>query len=215
MQTDWVPLSASALVVGVMALVFGTLLSPLGASEGAETIRVVSQESGRTLGMAAMYFIASVAMTLGLPAILTLFRKRASGLGMTAVAVFLIGVIGTSGFALLLVFFRALVLEGNLDSPSLDDAAQDLGLSIFLYGWIAAFFLGLVLLAVALFVARGTPVWVPVLLLVTVALFPVAGPLGKVGQLLQMFAMAVAFTGMAIAAVTKGQTRRSTVSSRS
>jgi hypothetical protein len=209
MQTDWVPISASALVVGVMALVFGALLNPLGAGEAADTIRVVSQESGRTLGMAAMYFIASVAMTLGLPAILTLFRKRASRLGMTAVGVFLVGVIGTSGYALLLVFFRALVLEGSVKGGSLDDAARDLGLSIFLYGWIAAFFLGLVLLAVALFVAKPTPAWVPILLLVSVVLFPVVGPLGKLGQLLQLFAMAVAFTGMAIAAVTTGQARPS------
>jgi hypothetical protein len=211
MQTDWVPLSASALVVGVMALVFGTLLNPLDADNTAETIRIVSQQSGRTLGMAAMYFIASVAMTLGLPAILTLFRKRAARLGLTAVAVFLVGVIGTSGYALLLVFFRALVLQGGLDSGGLDQAVRDLGLSVFLYGWIAGFFLGLVLLAVALLVAKRTPVWVPVLLLLSVALFPVTGPLGKVGQLLQLFAMAVAFTGMAIAAVTAGQSRRTMV----
>jgi hypothetical protein len=43
-------------------------------------------------------------------------------------------------------------------------------------------------------------VWVPVLLLVFVGLTPVAGELGKVGQLLQLMALAVAFTGIAMAA---------------
>lgn len=209
MRTDWVPLSASALVVGVLALVFGALLNPLGAGDAGQAIRIVSQESGRVLGMAVMYFVASVAMTLGLPAVVTLFRERALRLGVTAVAVFLLGAIGTSGYAMLLVFFRALVVRGNLRGSDLDAVVEDNGLSVFLYGWIAAFFLGLALLAVALFVAKRTPVWVPSLLLLSVALFPVSRQLGKTGQILQLFAMAVAFTGMAIAAVSAGQTQRS------
>lgn len=210
MRTDWVPLSASALVVGVMALVFGALLSPLGAEGGGQTIRIVSQESGRVLGMAVMYFVASVGLTLGLPAVVTLFRERATRLGVAAVAVFLIGAIGTAGYAMLLVFFRALVVRGNLSGGGIDDVVEDNGLAVFLYGWVAAFFLGLALLAVALFVAKRTPIWVPILLLVSIAMFPLADMLGKPGQILQLFAMAVAFTGMSIAAVTSGQARRST-----
>lgn len=210
MRTDWVPLSASALVVGVMALVFGALLNPLGAEGSAQTIRIVSQESGRVLGMAVMYFVASVALTLGLPAVVTLFRERAMRLGVTAVAVFLVGAIGTAGYAMLLVFFRALVVQDNLAGGGLNDVVEDNGLAVFLYGWVAAFFLGLALLAVALFVARRTPIWVPILLLVSVAMFPVSDMLGKPGQIIQLFAMAVAFTGMAIAAVSAGQARRST-----
>src|SRR6476620_7400456 len=44
MRSDWVPLSASALVSGVMAMVFGSLLNPseAGAST-AETLRVVDE----------------------------------------------------------------------------------------------------------------------------------------------------------------------------
>lgn len=210
MRTDWVPLSASALVVGVMALVFGALLNPLGAEGSAQTIRIVSQESGRVLGMAVMYFVTSVGLTLGLPAVVTLFRERAPRLGVTAVAVFLIGAIGTAGYAMLLVFFRALVVQNNLKGGGLNDVVEDNGLAVFLYGWIAAFFLGLALLAVALFVAKRTPIWVPILLLVSIAMFPLSDLLGKPGQILQLFAMAVAFTGMAIAAVTAGQAQRST-----
>jgi hypothetical protein len=44
-------------------------------------------------------------------------------------------------------------------------------------------------------------VWVPILLLVFVATFPVAGDIGRVGQALQVMALAFAFTGIAIEAV--------------
>ena len=75
MRSDWIPLSASALVIGVMALVFGSLLNPADAdASSADTMRIVSQEGGRWLGMAVMYFGASVALTLGLPALLSLRR---------------------------------------------------------------------------------------------------------------------------------------------
>jgi hypothetical protein len=208
MRTDWVPFSASALVVGMLALAFGALLNPLDSGGSADTIRTVSQEGGRLFGMAVMYFVASVAMTLGLPAVVTLFGKRATRLGITATAVFLVGVIGTSGYAMLLVFFRALVKAGGLRSDNLNEVTQEFGLTAFLYGWVAAFYLGLVLLAVALFVAKRTPVWVPTLLLVSVALFPVSSALGKFGRILQLFAMAVAFTGIAVASATAAAPRR-------
>jgi hypothetical protein len=201
MRTDWVPFSASALVVGMLALAFGALLNPLDSGGSADTIRTVSQEGGRLFGMAVMYFVASVAMTLGLPAVVTLFGKRATRLGITATAVFLVGVIGTSGYAMLLVFFRALVKADVLRGTTLGDVANDNGLAVFLYGWIAGFYLGLLLIALALFVAKRTPTWVPVLLVVFVALFPFTEQIGRVGQVLQVMGLAVAFTGIAITAV--------------
>src|SRR5690606_6069912 len=100
MRSDWIPLSASALVVGAMALVFGALLNPqAGGDSAAETLRVVNEESGRWLGMAVMYFFASVAMTLGLPALLSLFTDKGKRTGFVAVGVFTIGVIGLAGFS--------------------------------------------------------------------------------------------------------------------
>lgn len=202
MRSDWIPLSASALVIGVMALVFGSLLNPSDAdSSSAETMRVVAQEGGRWLGMSVMYFGSSVALTLGLPSILSLFTRRGRRTGLVAVAVFSVGVIGTSGYAMLLVFFRALVKVGAIEDAKLEQVTADNGLSIFLYGWIAGFYLGLLLLAVALFLAKQTPTWVPVLLVVFVALFPFSAQIGKVGQVAQVMGLAVAFTGIAIAAV--------------
>ena len=202
MRWDWIPLSASALVIGVMALVFGVVLNPVPVGgDGVETMATVAMASGRWLGMSVMYFLASVTLTLGLPAVLSLFTLRGRRIGVVAVAVFSIGVIGISGYAMLLVFFRALVKAEAIRSGGLEQVTNDIGLGVFLAGWIVSFYAGLVLLAVALFVARRTPVWVPVMLLAYVAVFPFSNTLGRVGQVVQVMALAFAFTGIAMAAV--------------
>ncbi|HEX4977949.1 MAG TPA: hypothetical protein VFV40_08795 [Nocardioides sp.] len=204
MRSDWIPLSASALVVGAMAMVFGALLNPQaggGEQSAAETLRVVTEDGGRWLGMSVMYFFASVAMTLGLPSLLSLFTARGRRTGFVAVGVFSIGVIGLAGFAMLLVFFRALAGAQAIEDARLDVATEDLGLSVFLNGWIISFYAGLLLVAVALFLSKKTPPWVPGLMVVFVLLFPFANQIGRVGQVLQVMALAVAFTGVAVAAV--------------
>lgn len=202
MRSDWVPYSASALVIGAMSLVLGAVLNPLaGNQRAAETLRVAEQAGGRWLAMAVMYFLASVFLTLGLPALLSLFVKRGRGVGVIAVGVFSIGAIGLSGFAMLMVFMRTLVIKDLLKSTSLDRITDDLGLGIFLYGWVAGFYLGILLIAIALLVARKTPLWVPGLLLLVVVAMPFVQHLGRVGSALQVVALAVAFTGVATAAV--------------
>ena len=208
MRTDWVPYSASALVIGAMSMVLGAVLNPLsGGGRAAETLRVAGQEDGRWLGMAVMYFLASVFLTLGLPALLSLFVRRGRSLGLVAVGVFSIGAIGLSGFAMLMVFMRTLVIQDLLRSTSLERITNDLGLSIFLYGWVAGFYLGILLIAVALFVARKTPVWVAALMLLFVVALPFAQYLGRVGSALQVLTLAVAFTGVATAAVSDDHKR--------
>lgn len=202
MRSDWVPHSASALVIGAMSLVLGAVLNPLaGNQRAAETLRVAEQAGGRWLAMAVMYFLASVFLTLGLPALLSLFVKRGRGVGVIAVGVFSIGAIGLSGFAMLMVFMRTLVIKDLLKSTSRDRITDDLGLGIFLYGWVAGFYLGILLIAIALLVARKTPLWVPGLLLLVVVAMPFVQHFGRVGSALQVVALAVAFTGVATAAV--------------
>ncbi len=208
MRSDWVPLSASALVIGVMAMVFGSLLNPseAGAST-AETLRVVDEDSARWLAMAVMYFFASVALTLGLPAVLTLFTRKGRKLGLTAVAVFSVGTIGTCGYAMLLVFFRAMVKEGAVKSEAFGHVTEDKGLTFFLAGWVGCFYVGVLLLAVAFLVARTVPRWVPALLVAFVVMQPITPHLGRVGMAVQILALAVAFTGIAMAAVTGDSAR--------
>jgi hypothetical protein len=211
MRYDWVPWSASALVVGAMSLVFGSLLNPAPAGAStSQTLRVVGQASGQYLAMAVMFFFASLTLTLGLPAVLSVFERRGRRLGLLAVGVFTIGTVGTCGYAMLMVFLRALVVDGAIQGPDLAKVADDLGLKVFLFGWIAGFYLGLLLIAIALLVARSVPRWVPVVLIVFVALYPLSSHLGRVGMAVEVLALAVAFTGIAIAAVS-GEQQRTTL----
>jgi hypothetical protein len=203
MRTDWVPFSASALVIGAMSLVLGAVLNPLTGQGGraAATLRAAGESDTRWLGMSVMYFLASIFLTLGLPALLSLFVRRGRSLGVVSVGVFALGTIGLSGFAMLMVFLRTLVTGGMLKTDNLDGLDEDLGLAIFLYGWIVGFYLGILLIAIALFVARKTPVWVPVLLVLFVAVMPISSQFGRVGSALQVLTLAIAFTGIAIASV--------------
>lgn len=209
MRTDWVSPSAATLVVGAFALVLGTMLSPTDGAESAnQALRVVDENEGRMLGMAVFYFLASLGLMLGMPAVLSVVARRGWRLGVSGVMVFSVGVLGTAGFAMLLVFFRALVVSGSVTSPSIDQLTDDLGLVVFVYTWVIGFYAGLVLIAAALFVSRATPYWVPGLLLLTVAIAPFAALLGNVGSALQTLSLAVGFTGVAVAAVATDQQRR-------
>lgn len=209
MRTDWVSPSAATLVVGAFALVLGTLLNPTGGGGSArDALRVVHENDGRLLAMAVFYFVGALGMMLGLPSLLSVFAQRAWRLGVAGVMVFAVGVLGTAGFAMLLVFFRALVLNGSVTAGNLDQLTGDLGLSLFVYGWIVGFYVGLLLIALALFVAKVTAYWIPALMLVVVVVFPFADRLGLVGPALQTLSLAIAFTGIATAAVAGDQRRR-------
>jgi hypothetical protein len=121
--------------------------------------------------------------------------------------VFTIGTVGTCGYAMLQVFFRALVEIGALRGTELDMVAKDTGLSMFLFTWIGGFYAGVLLIAIALFVARNVPRWIPALMVAFVAVLPFASHLGRVGMAAQVLALAVAFTGIAMAAVS-GDTKK-------
>lgn len=195
--------SASALVIGAMSLVLGTLVNPIHAGQDAgATLRVVETSGGRWLAMAVMFFVASVTLSLGLPAVLSVFERRGRGTGLLAVCVFAVGTIGLAGYAMLMAFFRALVDRDALKvaGAGLEQVTKDAGLSVFLYGWIACFYAGVILLMLALFLARRTPTWVPLLLLVFLVLSPFASSLGRIGAAVQILALAIALTGVAFAA---------------
>ena len=76
-----------------------------------DSLRIVQEQGGQWMAVAGLYFFASVALVVGLPSVLTLFDKRGSRTGLTALAVFTIGCVGIAGFAMLLAFFRALALN--------------------------------------------------------------------------------------------------------
>src|ERR1044072_311228 len=107
MRVDWVPFSASGLVAGATALSIGSLLMPQ-AEKASDMLRLADQDGGRWVGVSLLACAASVALVIGLPAILPLFDRRGFRTGLTAVGVFTIGCVGIAGFAVLLGFFRAL-----------------------------------------------------------------------------------------------------------
>lgn len=171
MRIDWVPYSASALVAGATALSAGALLTPV-LSDDSSDVLVSDFADSRWLAVSALYFIASVALTVGLPSVITLFEERGGQLGLTAIGVFTIGTLGIAGYAMLLAFIRALALSPGFAGASVDKVSQDTGLLVILYGWIGAFYLGELLLGVALLRAGSLPKWIPGLLLLHVVLLP-------------------------------------------
>ena len=85
MRSEWIPLSASALVIGVMSLVFGSLLNPSDpGSTAAHTLQVVNEEGSRWLAMSVMFTLASITLVFGMPSVLTLFDRRGRRLSRPA-----------------------------------------------------------------------------------------------------------------------------------
>jgi len=202
MRLDWVPVSAAAFVTGVIALAFASLLAPSGSS-AAETLNIAENEDGRWLVVAIIYFIASVGLTLGLPSVFTLFERRGRTLALVSVLVLSMGFLGTAGYSMIMVFFRSLALVDAIKPDGLDLAVRETGLVAFLIGWVAAFVLGELLLALALLRAGAVAPWVPITLLVHVASVPLSSVLpAQVGRVSVML-LAVAFAGVAIQAVAR------------
>lgn len=199
MRIDWVPFSASSLVAGATMLSIGALMMP-AAEDSADTLQLAQEEGGRWLAVSGLYFVSAVALTIGLPAILVLFDQKGVRLGLTAVSVFTIGCVGTAGYAMILAFFRALVVADALDAEALESVTKDLGFAVFLYGWVAAFYLGELLLAVALFIAGTTPRWVPGLLVLHVVLLPFSQVMPSEVQPLTALLITVALSGVGITA---------------
>ena len=207
MRMDWIPASAAAFVTGAMALTFGSLLLPSGSST-ADTLQVARDEDGRWLAAAVIFFIASVALTLGLPAAMSLFDRRGRTLGMVSAVILAVGFLGTAGYSMLIVFFRAIALETQLTGAELDEAVHEMGLTVFLYGWIAGFYLGELLLAIALLRAGTTQRWVPLVLIAHVASLVVSSVLPHSISSALVLLVAVGFSGVAIEAVTRDSERR-------
>ncbi len=198
-RVDWVPFSASGLVAGATALSVSSLLMPQ-AEEASDMLRLAEQEGGRWMAVSLLYFAASVALVIGLPCILTLFDRKGFKTGLTAVGVFTVGCVGIAGFAMLLVFFRALVVTDAIDPASIDAVGNETGLAAVLFGWIGAFYLGELLLAIALLRAGTTARWIPGVLLLHVALFPVSSFLPAEIQSMTSLLITIALCGVGITA---------------
>ncbi|KQZ75580.1 hypothetical protein [Nocardioides sp. Root151] len=199
MRFDWVPASAASLIAGAVTLALGSTLLP-GGDTPTESLHLVEQHDSQWLAVSVLFFIAAIALVLGLPAVLTLFQKRGGLLGLVGCCIFLIGCVGTAGYAMLLAFFRALALSGAVRAEALDEVVADPGLNGFLLGWVAAFYLGELLIGLALLRAGTTSKWVPALLLAHVATLPLGALAPRLFGSWTIVFMGVGFAGVAIAA---------------
>jgi hypothetical protein len=210
MRSEWVPLSAAALVVGVMSLVLGQMLNPGGAnSSPAAQMLVAAESSGRWLAMSILFFGAAAAMVLGMPAVLTLFQeRRGRGLGITGIAVFTVGCVGIGALSALMLMFRSLAVVALRSEPVVSDdialvtsSLQEPALSIMLGIWIYGFLAGVLLIALGLFRSRAVPGWVPGLLIGFLAvgvLMPLVrdGTGARVVSAVALLLLAAGFTGL-------------------
>lgn len=199
MRNDWVPASAALLVTGAMALALASLLTPTGSS-GAETLHLVRENDNRWLAVAAIYFLAAAMLIIGLPSVVTLVTGRGWHVGWVAVVSLAIGFIGVAGYAMLLVFLRALVVTDAIRDRGINDVTEEAGLLVFLYGWIVAFYLGELLLAGALLLSHSVPGWVPLLMLLHVLLLPLGMLVPDGVSRWSILVFAIAFAGAGIRA---------------
>ena len=196
---DWVPVSAALLLTGALALCLGGFLLPQ-SEDAADSLLIVEENGGQWMTAAVILFIASICLSLGLPAIMTLFQTRGWAIGLVAAVVLEVGFIGTAGFAMLMGFFRALVNTETIKSQGINDVASDAGLAVFLYTWIAGLYLGELLLAFALLRARTTPRWVPAALIGHVLTLPVSDLLPEYLSKATVLLLVVGFAGVGIQA---------------
>jgi hypothetical protein len=194
---DWLPVSAALLVTGALALCLGAFLLPT-SDDASDSLRIVQEQGGRWLAVAVILFISSIGLTLGLPAILSLFDHRGWTLGMISGIVLEVGFIGTAGFAMLMAFFRALVITDAIRDQNVDHIAHEAGLAVFLYAWIAGLYLGELLLGIALLRAGTIPRWVPFALILHALSFPVSGLLPEYLSKATILLLLVGFAGIAI-----------------
>lgn len=216
MRAEWVPLSAAALVTGVMALVLGQMINPGGnAVTPTDQLLVAADYPGRWLAMSVLFFLGAALLVLGLPSVLVHFQgRRGRGLGLVGSGVFIVGCVGVGGLAALMLMFRALALsalsteeirpaEASLVTRALDDQALVVMLGLWVYGFMA----GVLLIAFGLLRAGVTPVWVPVLLLgfmaaqVVIPILEEGSAPARVASALGLILLAAGFTGIATNAV--------------
>ena len=206
-RMDWLPVSAALLVTGALALCLGAFLLP-ASDDSTDSLRIVEQQGGQWLAAAVIFLISSIGLTLGQPAILSLFENRGWALGMISGIVLEIGFIGTAGFAMLMAFFRALVITDAIRDKNINDIAHEAGLAVFLYTWIAGLYLGELLLGIALLRAGTIPRWVPFALILHALSFPVSGVLPEYLSKATILLLLLGFAGIAIHAGSPHQQRR-------
>lgn len=199
MRKEWLALAAAALVTGATALFFGAHLTPRPTGDG-HILRLASADPGLWTMAALILFVGALGMLFGISCVMVLVQRQGFRTGVTAMGLIAFASVVLAGFSMQLVLLRALSAAG-VDADTLADAVGDPLQQGLLVGGFAAFYLGELLLAVALYRAGTTPRWVPACLVVHVAgvLLAAALRLDALGDASALL-MVAGFAGVAVAA---------------
>lgn len=206
MRSEWIPVSASALITGGMALVLAQLLNPAGGDVApAESFTIAADSAARWFAMSVLFFVASVALILGMPAVVTLFTsRRGRGLGLFGVALFTLGCVGVAGIGALMLFFRSLAVHEALEPAKVGPVLGDAGLTLMLNVWVYGFLGGVLVIALALLRSKQAPTWIPLVLLaflgVQVVLPLMEAPVSRLVSAVGLMTLAIGLTGIAVTA---------------
>jgi hypothetical protein len=187
------------LASGAVLLVLGALSMP-PTSEVGQVIDAVTHQDAAWLMATASFFLASVGLTMGLPAMLWLFPRRHQVVGLVGLWIWAVGTIGTAGVASLLVLFRAVSRTVDLTPEQVEALSRDPLLRLGLGAVFVAFYLGELVVALVILRGRAAPVWVPVVLLLHVALAPLNHLLPANLQSVQAIVLGVGLMGIAVRA---------------
>lgn len=199
MRKEWLALSAAALVTGASALFFGAFLTPRPTGDG-QIFRLASADPDLWTTAALILFVGALGMLFGISCAVTLVQRKGFRTGVSAMGLIAFASVVLAGFAMQLVLLRALSSAG-VEADTLAAAVGDPLQQGLLVGGFAAFYLGEVLLALALYRAGTTSRWVPAALVVHVGGVLVAAAL-DVDALADAAAllMVAGFAGVAVAA---------------
>lgn len=201
MRSEWISGSAAMLTFGGLSLVLGFSFNPLPQDRPlAEAAVLAAEHPAMWLMSTLMLFLAAIGLSLGCLSVLFMTRtKYQRWLPAFTVVVFLVGMIGMAGHAMLMAFVRAMVLHDPALAANLDAIGEDVALQSLLLTWSIGLLGGVFLMGVGVFRARSTHRWVPWLMWAFVLSQFVNVP-GQAYTMVQFVALAVALAGVGMAA---------------
>lgn len=197
MRADWVPLSASCLVIGATALSVGAVLVPRSVSPWA-ALAVADQDPHLWLAVAGLSLFASVCLLLGLPAVVALLDGAWTRVGMAGAAVLAVGCLATAAYAVMLGMEPSERSSAVLSQRM--GFAGDSEPALLLTGWALGFAFGELLLALAVLRSGRVSQWVPAVLIAHVALLPAMQVMPELLATASALLLTVAFAALGIAA---------------
>jgi hypothetical protein len=177
----------------------GALTLP-SSRNGTELLSTLQAAPDRWLLASAAFMYAAFALTLGIPTIVALLGPRGRITGQLGAVVFAFGTIGLSGYAALLILFRALTQHSVVGVREIDLLSRDHGLLAYVGAFVVAFEVGVAMLAIALFRARTVRRWIPALMLLHAVTLPFVRGAPEGLQSMHTLLIGVALIGAAVTA---------------